>query len=1055
MNFKQKRFFKFGAIIVAFNMLINLSLPGVFAFANNSGIELNITSNKQTIEGGDRVEFTLDYQIKGGPGTVKEGDEIRFTLPEDFKDLIPICPQEHFKSVKKEGNTVIATFGQGVEGAIGGYVAIKATAGNVDSPKKEKVTVELNGVVKNLDITINPNPDEKPDPPQPPKPIDRELLKTIDGYSWTEDGKVQTVINNPAVGKTVKYAIYVNEKFAHLNNAVLTDRIPEGMSLIEDSVIVQEVKADGTSKDVTADMKNMISKSPGNLQVNFANISSEYIVKYTTKINTQKPQYENTAKLQTETGNLESSTIVKTKDDKTMVTKTSFTNDQATDENGKKQNIVSGVNDEVTYRIDVNENNAHMSDAILEDVTPNGMELVPNSIVIWEKNADGSQNEVTSSFKDKIKTENNKITIDFGNTNKGYIIGYKLKVVSRQKEYNNKAKLDYNKTSQEANSDVKYEMNAGAINAHKSVDKTEIKDGDNNIVNYSIDFDCYGYFNANYLNLTDKLDKNVKILGVQVPKEFTATVDKNTNEIKVVNDKGGIEYGQKLKVLIKTDFTNVPDGSSIHNTAKINKSTTNEVVTKKGYSISFYKVDSKDSSKKLEGAKFTLMDNNHNVISTLTSDKNGLVTSALSKPGDYYVKEVQAPNGYILNSSEVKFTVKDSDIGNCIKLQDMKNDLDVGSVVLTKVDSDNGQALQGAIFKVVDSNNKVVAENLTTDKDGKITVDNLKPGKYSFIETKAPEGYKLNSNPIAFEIVMSQKDAAKVTAKNELIPGSVVLTKLDSDNGNVLQGAIFKVVDSNNKIVAENLTTDKDGKITVDNLKPGKYSFIETKAPEGYKLNSNPVAFEIVMSQKDVAKVTAKNELIPGSVVLTKVDSDNGNTLQGAIFKVVDSNNKIVAENLTTDKEGKITVDNLKPGKYSFIETKAPEGYKLNSNPIAFEIVMSQKDVAKVTAKNELIPGSVVLTKVDSDNGQVLQGAIFKVVDSNNKIVAENLTTDKDGKITVDNLKPGKYSFIETKAPEGYKLNSNPIAFEIVMLQKDAAKVTAKNELIPGSVVLT
>ncbi|MEG1482429.1 prealbumin-like fold domain-containing protein, partial [Clostridium sp.] len=57
------------------------------------------------------------------------------------------------------------------------------------------------------------------------------------------------------------------------------------------------------------------------------------------------------------------------------------------------------------------------------------------------------------------------------------------------------------------------------------------------------------------------------------------------------------------------------------------------------------------------------------------------------------------------------------------------------------------------------------------------------------------------------------------------------------------------------------LTTDKDGKITVDNLKPGKYSFIEIKAPEGYKLNSNPIAFEIVMSQKDVAKVTAKNEL--------------------------------------------------------------------------------------------------------------------------------------------------------------------------------------------------
>ncbi|MEG1482430.1 collagen binding domain-containing protein, partial [Clostridium sp.] len=693
MNFKQKRFFKFGAIVVAMNMLINISFPSIFAFAENSGIELNITSNKEIVESGDRIEFTLDYQIKGGPGTVKEGDEIRFTLPDDFKDLTPVHPKEHFKAIRKEGNTVIATFGKGVDDAIGGYIAIKATAGKVDSPKKEKVTVELNGIVKNLDITIDPNPDDKPDPPQPPKPIDRELFKTIDGYSWPEDGKMQTVVNNPAVGKTVNYSININEKFSNLNNAVLTDRMPEGMSLLEDTVKIKEVRADGTSKDVTDEMKSVISKSPDFLQVKFINISNEYIVQYTTKIKIQKLKYENVANLQTKDGNLQSSTIVKTKDDDTMITKTSFTNDQGTDENGEKQNIVSGVGEEVTYRIDINQNNAQMSDAILEDFMPNGMKLLPNSIVIWEKNADGSQNEVTSSFKDKIKIDNNIITVDFGNTSKGYIIGYKLKVESIEKEYNNKAKLTYNKTSKEADSDVKYEMNAGAINAHKSVDKTEIKDGDNNIVNYSIDFDCYGYFNANYINLTDKIDKSVKILDVQVPKEFTATVDKNTNEIKVVNNKGGIEYGQKLKVLIKTDFSNVKGGSSIHNIAKINKSTTNEVVTKKGYSLSFYKVDSKDPSKKLEGAKFNLLDSNHNVISTLTSDKNGLVTSALSKTGDYYIKEVQAPNGYILNSNEVKFTVKDSDIGNIVKLQDMKNDLDVGSVVLTKVNSDNGQVL--------------------------------------------------------------------------------------------------------------------------------------------------------------------------------------------------------------------------------------------------------------------------------------------------------------------------------------------------------------------------
>ncbi|EPZ54997.1 hypothetical protein H477_4138 [[Clostridium] sordellii ATCC 9714] len=135
-------------------------------------------------------------------------------------------------------------------------------------------------------------------------------------------------------------------------------------------------------------------------------------------------------------------------------------------------------------------------------------------------------------------------------------------------------------------------MNAGAINARKTVDKTSLKKGDSQIVNYTIDFDCYGYFNKGYLNLTDKLDPRVKILDVQAPKHFSVNIDKSTNTINVTNDIKQIEYGEPLQVKIKTDFSKVDDGSTINNIAKINNSTTNKVETKKGYSFKAKKLDS-------------------------------------------------------------------------------------------------------------------------------------------------------------------------------------------------------------------------------------------------------------------------------------------------------------------------------------------------------------------------------------------------------------------------------------------------------------------------------
>lgn len=140
-------------------------------------------------------------------------------------------------------------------------------------------------------------------------------------------------------------------------------------------------------------------------------------------------------------------------------------------------------------------------------------------------------------------------------------------------------------------------MNVGAINGYKSVDKKEIKKDDNQEVIYSINFKSFGIFEKGYLNVIDKLNDKVKILKVEAPDNFTVNIDKNSNTVKIINDKKDVKYGDKLQIKIHTDFENVENGTTINNTANINDIPTNEVETKKGYAFEAKKVDGEDETK--------------------------------------------------------------------------------------------------------------------------------------------------------------------------------------------------------------------------------------------------------------------------------------------------------------------------------------------------------------------------------------------------------------------------------------------------------------------------
>ncbi|MBC1936966.1 LPXTG cell wall anchor domain-containing protein [Listeria grandensis] len=460
--------------------------------------------------------------------------------------------------------------------------------------------------------------------------------------------------------------------------------------------------------------------------------------------------------------------------------------------------------------------------------------------------------------------------------------------------------------------------------------------------------------------------------------------------------------------------------------------------TMKNGSVELTKVDSDNHAVTLAGATFNLLDEQGALLKQkLTTDSHGVLKVSDLKPGKYSFVETSAPSGYTLDKTPIAFEILFGDNQTpvtVVKENTMKN----GSAELTKVDSANKQTLlPGAVFNLLDEQGTVLRQNLTTDINGYLKVANLKPGKYSLVETAAPSGYTLDSTPVAFEIAFGDDQTpVTVSKENTMKNGSVELTKVDSDDHAVtLAGATFDLLDEQGTILKTGLTTDGNGFLEVSDLKPGKYSFVETAAPFGYTLDSTPITFEITFGDDQTPITLVKENTVKhGSVELTKVDSDDhAVTLAGATFDLLDEQGAILQTGLTTDDGGSLKVSDLKPGKYSFVETAAPIGYTLDSTPIAFEIVFGDDQTpVTVVKENTIKNGSVELTKVSASNHSILlAGAVFDLLDAQGAVLQEGLTTDENGLLAVDGLKPGKYSFVETAAPAGYTLDSTPLLFEI------------------------
>lgn len=339
---------------------------------------------------------------------------------------------------------------------------------------------------------------------------------------------------------------------------------------------------------------------------------------------------------------------------------------------------------------------------------------------------------------------------------------------------------------------------------------------------------------------------------------------------------------------------------------------------------------------------------------------------------------------------------------------------------------------------------------VTYDDEGNMLIDNTQPFDVPVLLT-----YKMVVTD-ATEIYHNQFEAIYNEVNSEIV-GDDVWYNLDSDSwityahGNItinkknlegksLSQAEFDVIDSNGEVV-DHLITDSSGQAESSDLQLGTYTVIETKAPEGYDLDSTEYKVELSNDNLQV-NVQSTSELIDDSqhYLQIRLMNNMGEGLANASFGIYDSAGNLV-DTITTDENGNATSKYLKPGKYYLQQLDTADGYLINTQKYWFEIGGKNANF-EVEITNQKIKGSIQVGAVDNNQNYIL-GTEFAIYKSNGELLSVISANDK-GIASLKNLEYGSYYLIQSAVPQGYTKDSSKHYFNIEN-QGDIASITVQN----------
>ena len=497
-------------------------------------------------------------------------------------------------------------------------------------------------------------------------------------------------------------------------------------------------------------------------------------------------------------------------------------------------------------------------------------------------------------------------------------------------------------------------------------------------------------------------------------------------------------------------------------------------------------------------------------ISTFyTNDEGMLITPEKLEYGKgYSLVEVSAPYGYVLSNDPVSFDVTEDNSSeeSAVKIVEVKigNMAQKGIIKVSKsgevfssVTESDGiyqpvyevQGLSGAVYEItavedivtldgtVRANAGDVVDTVTTGEDGLAQSKPLYLGKYAVKEKTAPFGMVVNDEIHGVELsyagqeieitetktgfvnerqklmaslskVMEQNDKFEIGTNNEMSAvtfGLYAAEELTAKDGSVIpEGGLIEILSLNENGKAQAKSDLPLGSYYLKELSTDcHYIISDEKYPVNFEYQGQDTAFvEITVNDgKDIS-----NELIYGDVLGLKKGED-GKRLSGATIGLFSTDSKEPIMTTISGEDGSFSFKEVPYGEYIVREIESPAGYILDETPHTVNI---DKDGAaiEIEIENALIRGSVELTKVDKDYpDHKLRGAEFEVY-QNGELIGK-MEELSDGVYRLENLTYGEYTVKESKAPEGFYLDTSTYDFSI---SENVKTVIVENEAGRGFV---
>lgn len=597
-------------------------------------------------------------------------------------------------------------------------------------------------------------------------------------------------------------------------------------------------------------------------------------------------------------------------------------------------------------------------------------------------------------------------------------------------------------------------------------------------------------------------DNTGVLSGYEIYRSDNATSSINGNTLNITPNA----VGEITVSLIKKTYTSNPTMIFVGKDSKSQKmgmfGVHDPVVAKvklnvKGGRVEIIKTDADtgtttpSSQASLVGAKFGVYDVNDNLITTLTTDSNSYaISDYLPSLNVFYIKELEAPKGYVLNTEKYYFKL---DKDNLLASINISNKVIERKYEITKVVASNKTQIMtpevNVEFGIYDYNNNLI-KTLKTDSDGKIYF-NLPFGDYILRQLSTPSGFE-KIDDYKFSITESGPTINKVFSNAEITSRVKIIKVDDSGNRIAIAGIKFKIKElstgkyvcqkvayPNSKTYCEFETDDTGMLITPYPLNSGDYELEEVdQRINGYLWNSEPLRFSIneksnIISSDDFDKILElrfTNKEVKGAIEIKKTGEklviENGKytyetiPLPNVVFEVYDENNNLVGT-ITTDENGYARVDNLKLQKYTLKEVSSSLSHLIDNNVYEFELVYKDQYTPIITKtftlKNYLPKGTLEFTKTDYSTDKALPNTVIEIY-TEDDVLMGTYTTDDKGMVVIKDLplSNGKRYYILEKqtSDSSYLLNEEKMYFEINE-NGEVVKANMKNEKIKGSLEFT